>query len=124
MKWIIEGGPVVMLQLLITVGVLVVIIRQIAMLYGKSPKETSILKNQNDLIIYAGVLNLVIGLIGQLMGIFNAIREILVAADINPEIVAEGFRQAAIPTIYGFWSLIVLSVFWIVFKLKVRTLEK
>lgn len=123
MKWIIEGGFTVMMQLLITVGVLAVIIRQTALISGKSQKDITRIKNQNDLIIYAGVLNLVIGLIGQLMGLFNALSAIIVATDINPKIVAEGFRIASIPTIYGFWSLIIFSVFWIVFRLKMRYLE-
>jgi len=123
MKWIIEGGFPVMLQLIVTISILVIIIRQMTLVAGKNQRNISKIKNRNDLIIYAGVLNLVIGLIGQLMGLFNALCAIIVATDINPKIVAEGFRIAAIPTIYGFWSLIIFSVFWIVFRLKIRSLE-
>ena len=123
MKWIIEGGLTVMVQLLITVAVLAIIIRQMALVARKNQSGISKIKNQNDLIIYGGVLNLVIGLIGQLMDLFNALGAIMVATEINPKIVAEGFRIAAIPTIYGFWSLIILSIFWIVFRLKTRILD-
>ena len=121
MKWIMEGGFSVMLQLIVTAGVLILIVRQL-MLFSKNDSGATVkIKNYNDLIIYAGVLNLVIGLIGQLMGLFNALGAIIVATEISPVIVADGFRQASIPTIYGFWFLIIVSAFWIAFRVKVRT---
>lgn len=123
MKWIIQGGFATTLQLLITIVAVVVVIRQIPVLYGRKQKSDALIKNQNDLILYAGVLNVVVGLIGQLMGLFNAFGAIIVATEINKTVIAEGFRIASIPTVYGFWSLIVLSLFWITFRMKARTTE-
>jgi biopolymer transport protein ExbB/TolQ len=123
MKWIIQGGPFVQLQVLISIVILMVVIRQIMALFKAEPAVNHKMKNRNDLIIYLGILSLFVGLFGHFMGLFNAFRVIIVATEIDPLVVTEGFHQAAIPTIYGFWSLLVSSGCWIVLKLKYQALK-
>ncbi|MBD3387036.1 hypothetical protein GF407_19185 [candidate division KSB1 bacterium] len=63
-------------------------------------------------VLFWGSLTAVFGLLGQIMGLWNAIFTIIRATDINPQIVMKGFRISFYPTIFGLITLVVAAIAW------------
>ena len=75
-------------------------------------------------ILFWGSLTAVMGLLGQIMGLWNAILAILTATDISPHIVMMGFRMSFNTTIFGLIMLIIAGIAWYVLSIIVRRREK
>ena len=61
----------------------------------------------------AGLLAFVIGLLGQLIGLFSAFQAIEAkTVDISPELLASGFKVSMIPMLYGSIIFVLSLVIW------------
>ena len=89
----------------------------ILLLFRKNSKIT-ILKNTILGIIYLGVFALVWGILGQGIGIYQALWAIQQAADISPAIIMGGIRVSLITPLYGMIILLVASLIWYFLKVK------
>jgi len=61
-----------------------------------------------------GLFAFVTGILGQLLGLFNALSAIEKAMDISPVIMAGGLKISMIPPIYGILIFLVSYIFWII----------
>ncbi len=85
-----------------------------------SGKMVSELYRELHTILFWGSLTAVFGLLGQIMGLWNAIFTIIRAADINPQIVMMGFRISFYPTIFGLITLVIAAIAWYILTVVLR----
>jgi len=110
LNWFLSGGIFMWLILICFVVAVLIAIRA----YG-SIKKKLIAKATLDLktILVLGVSSMALGAIGQLLGIYAALGEIIIATDISPAIVLEGFRMASISTVFGTILFLITMVGWL-----------
>ncbi|MFY0653417.1 MAG: MotA/TolQ/ExbB proton channel family protein [Cyclobacteriaceae bacterium] len=67
-----------------------------------------------------GLFALVVGILGQLIGLFEAFKYIEIAKDISPAMMAGGIKVSMITTLYGFLIYVISFLIWfgLSFKLK------
>jgi hypothetical protein len=71
---------------------------------------------------FFGMLALVIGVFGQLLGLYAAMSHISqMGGEISQQILAGGIRVSAITTLYGFVVFIIAHLIWYVLDLKARS---
>jgi biopolymer transport protein ExbB/TolQ len=64
-----------------------------------------------------GIFALMIGILGQLIGLFSAFRAIRFGeVEASPEIFEEGFRISMIPTVYGILIFTFSLILWFLLK--------
>ena len=71
-------------------------------------------RQQLNALLVLGSLSLIIGMLGQIMGIWYALAAILAAADINPAIVIEGLQASFGTTFFGFIIFMIALVAWLI----------
>lgn len=59
-----------------------------------------------------GLFALVIGILGQLIGLYSAFQAIENAGDISPALVAGGFKVSMVTTLYGFFIYAFSLLIW------------
>ena len=64
-------------------------------------------------LLVLGSMNAIVGMLGQIMGIWFALAAILQAADINPDMVMGGLMATFTTTIYGLVTFIVALIAWL-----------
>ena len=74
-------------------------------------KKESNSKDHN-LIKSVGLLALVIGVLGQMIGLFSAFEAIEQMGSISPEMLAGGLKVSSITTIYGLIIYVVSLIIW------------
>ncbi len=87
-----QGGPLFMNML--TLLLILIVIFFIVRLMTSDEKWYSVIKN-------LGIVALALGILGQFVGLFSAMRQIEAAGGINPGILAGGFKVSMITTMYG-----------------------
>lgn len=106
------GGPLFMgILTLIFIGILAVaFVYGIPVLKGKSAGEGNAKLNYiKDL----GLFALVVGILGQLIGLFSAFRAIeMHMVEVSPGLMAQGFKVSMITTIYGLIIYAVSLALW------------
>ena len=75
-------------------------------------------KDKLDLIRSFGLLALVTGVLGQLIGLFDALKFIEKAGQIAPGMLAGGIKVSMITTLYGLTIYVISLIIWIVLKHK------
>ena len=70
-----------------------------------------------------GLLALVVGVMGQLIGLYYAFNAVEAADDISPAILAGGLKVSLIATIYGFFIFILSYLIWFVLSYKLRDVQ-
>jgi biopolymer transport protein ExbB/TolQ len=73
-------------------------------------------------IIFWGGVGAVLGILGQITGIYNALGAIIKATEIDPRICAMGFAESFSTTLFGLTMLLVSAVLWFVFFTRYRKL--
>ncbi len=103
------GGPLFMgILSLMLIGVIISVVR-----YLKAEEKT---KNKLDLIKSFGLLAMVTGILGQLIGLFDALKAIEMAGQIAPGILAAGVKISMITTLYGLTIYVISLITWITLK--------
>lgn len=67
---------------------------------------------------FFGMLALVIGVLGQIIGLYEAMKHIAAQGGISQEILAGGFRVSSITTLYGLIIFILAHLIWFFLDLK------
>ncbi len=80
----------------------------------KAEKKPEKIYREMHAIPFFASLTAMLGFIGQILGLWQAIAAIIVATDVSPEIVLMGFRISFFSTIYGIITLLVALVCWFI----------
>ena len=86
-------------------------------------KKEGISKNYNswiNAILFLGCICALLGILGQITGIYLAVTYISKAPDISPQIVLMGFGHSFTTSIVGFWILLISSIVWFILKGKLK----
>lgn len=65
-----------------------------------------------DAILFWGSITAVAGILGQVAGIWQALRQMLQAPDISPHMMWMGFLSSFVTTLYGIAVLIIAALVW------------
>lgn len=127
MKTIIElhfmGGPIFMFSLTTMLFIIIALgIITYLMMFKKTNKPKIILKNMILAIIYTGSFAAVWGILGQGLGIYQALYAIQMAGDISPALIMGGIKISMIAPLYGIFILLLASLIWFGLKIKFNTL--
>lgn len=97
------GGPLFMgiLTLIFICMICVSVINGLPVLRG-GMEDLEMAVRKIAYIKSVGLFALVMGILGQLIGLYSAFQAIETAGDISPALVAGGFRVSMITTLYGF----------------------
>jgi hypothetical protein len=67
-----------------------------------------------------GLFALVIGIMGQMIGLFSAFQAIETVGDVSPALLAGGLKVSMITTIYGFLIYVISFLLWLVLSWKLK----
>ncbi len=70
----------------------------------------------NEAVLFIGSLGLLVGILGQVLGIFEALRYMSVNVDVSARMLAAGLRVSLIAPLYGFGLFIFSGILWFVFR--------
>jgi len=115
-KNLIEGGISFMLPIyLMWIAVIFLAIKFLVNYYSTN-KDLQKLSKQNSFILFIGSFAFLFGLLGQILGLFQALKFIQMATEISPAIMARGLRVSLIAPIYGFILFLISSIIWFAFR--------
>ena len=99
---------------------IVVIVLTIMLLVKVAVKKEADTKKLRDVILFLGSFAFLWGMLGQVLGMIQAMGAIERARDISPAIIAGGFKISLLAPVYGFTLFIISYLVWFV----VRRMEK
>ncbi len=76
-----------------------------------------------DLILYLGSFSFVFGILGQLIGLYDAFNVLSKIGSVHPKILMAGLKVSTISTLYGFAIFLGASIFWFVLRRKFQSIE-
>ena len=105
------GGPLFMgILTILLIGVIVMTVR-----YLTSPDKTV---DGLNLIKSIGLFAMITGILGQLIGLFQAFGFIEQMGSVSPAILVSGLKVSMITTLYGILIYLISYSIWLVLKLK------
>jgi len=100
--------------------ILIIVLALIVMLFFESfvRKGSNVERRKQAMnaLLVLGSMNLAVGMLGQIMGIWYALAAILEADDISPAIVTEGLRASFGTTYFGFITFFIAVIGWLIFN--------
>ena len=84
--------------------------------YYSENRNLKKLAKQNSLILFIGSFAFLFGLLGQILGLYQALVCIQTAGDISPALIAGGLSVSLIAPIYGFILFIISGIIWYIFR--------
>lgn len=117
----IEGGWDFMS--LITIMALVMLFfsfKAAARVFGDSEAKAALHSGSLYYIRFFGMLALVTGVLGQIIGLYEAMKQIAADGGITQAVLAGGFRVSSITTLYGFIVFILAHLIWFGLDFKAR----
>jgi hypothetical protein len=113
-----EGGWLFMsLVTMMALAILFFAAKGVSALLGN---DTNFQQGSLYYIRFFGMLALVIGIFGQLIGLYEALVAISIAGDVTQEMLAVGIRVSSITTLYGFLVFIIAHLIWFALDIKWR----
>lgn len=106
------GGPLFMgiLTLIFIAMVIVAIVNGKPVLKGSIEADQG--RNRISYIKSVGLFALVMGVLGQLIGLFEAFKAIEIVKDISPAMMAGGLKVSMITTLYGLIIYLISYLIW------------
>ena len=101
-------------MLVIAAAVAVLVVRKAVDLGGSKQLPPYRLEKGLHAILFWGIVALLLGVLGQHMGMYNALSVISRAAELSPQVIAMGLAQSISTTIFGLLILIVSAIAWFV----------
>lgn len=99
-------------NLWIVVFTLFVSILFISIFHKDRSRRVLIIKKISEFALFFGSFAFLIGILGSILGYFQAIYAIEQAGDISTHVMGSGFKVATLPALYGFALLILAFVVW------------
>ena len=94
------------------IGVVVFTVQKIIHFYVKNDNR----KGGLDMILFFGSLAIVLGFLGQAIGMMGAFEAIEKAGDISPGLMASGLKVSMIAPLYGTFIFIISLIVWAVLR--------
>ena len=85
-------------------------------LFGGGEGPDKALEGKINAVLFWGGIGAVLGVLGQVNGIYLALRIILAASEISPSVVAEGFAISFTSTILGLGLLLFSALAWMALR--------
>ncbi len=101
-------------QIIISAVILVLSIKKVIDLYFRKDLAKEDMVKGLHAILFWGGITAVIGFLGQVSGMYNAMLAISSASALSPAVIAAGFGQSLTTTIYGLVTLIISGIIWFV----------
>ncbi len=70
---------------------------------------------------FFGMLALVTGVLGQIIGLYEGMKQISLSGEVSQAVLAGGLKASSIATIYGFLIFILAHLFWFALDLKLKS---
>lgn len=111
--WFINGGTLFMsvLTILFVIIVAISVWHAITIATGKALEKVNF-KHQLKYIKSLGLFTMIVGIMGQMIGLFTAFNAIEQAADISPAILAGGLKVSMITTLTGIAFYLLSIILW------------
>ena len=106
-----EGGPLFMT--LISLAGLTALGLTVKIFTDKATDKQSV-KYTPGSILVAGSLSFMLGILGQAIGIYQALIAIQAAGDVSPAIIFGGFKVSMIAPMYGLIIFVITLIIWLV----------
>jgi biopolymer transport protein ExbB/TolQ len=119
--WILAGGPLMNLLIVLTLVILALSIKKSIDLFLRSDQERERLERGLSAILFWGCVCAVVGFLGQFSGLYLSLQVIRHAGVISPQRLAEGLAVSLITPLTGLVILVVSAVIW--FGLRARYLK-
>lgn len=114
-RHLIEGGITFMLPVYVLYAVnLVLVIILFTGYFRKQPGKNA--KKLSEAILFFGSFAFLIGLLGQAVGIMEALDAIEAAADVSFGLMVGGFKVSMLAPMYGFILFILSFVVWFIYR--------
>jgi len=108
------GGPLFMAILTLLFFLIIVLaVFNLILILKNDYKELSSFRKKLKYIKTTGLLALIIGFLGQMLGLFDAFRTIEFAGDVSTAILAGGLKVSMITPIYGVFIYLISYILWI-----------
>ncbi len=107
-----DGGLFFMLPILVSFFVIIFLIIKNGLIIRKKKKSSA---KQIKLINSIGLMILVWGVLGQLLGLVEALDRVEMLDDVSTEILAVGLKLSSLPTIFGSFVFVISRIATIVF---------
>ena len=116
--WFIMGGTLFMsiLTILLVILVAVTVYFAITIASGKASEKPNF-KHQLKYVRSIGLFTLVTGILGQMIGLFQAFNAIEAVQDISPSILAGGLKISMITSLTGIFIYLISIVLWFLLDL-------
>jgi len=119
LEHMIEGGVNFMLPiylLWLSMVTLIVCITLIYIFVSDKIRMAAVVKKISEIALFFGSFAFLIGVLGSILGYYQAIDVIEKATSMPSKIMATGFKLATIPTCYGLALLILSFLVWFLFR--------
>jgi biopolymer transport protein ExbB/TolQ len=112
------GGPLFMgiLTLLLAILLAITVYFLVLIVSGKALEKKNF-RHQLTYIKSAGLFTMIMGILGQLIGLLEAFKAIERVGDISPAILAGGLKVSMISTLYGIFIYLLSILVWFVLDL-------
>jgi hypothetical protein len=115
-SFIADGGPFMYLILMTGAAAAV-----LAIVRGKRATTGSTVSTvEVNTVLYLGIAALLLGIVGQLTGLYQAASAILRASAISPPVIAKGILISFNTTLLGFYMLIASGLLWFILRALVQ----
>ena len=121
-----KGGPIFMgiLTIILLIILIISVVFFITVSFRKINNSEQTLRKINT-VKSLGIFALIIGILGQLIGLFSAFRAIRFGeVEASPEIFAEGFKISMIPIVYGILIFTFSIILWFLLKRVLKSFYK
>lgn len=119
-----QMGPFGFLMIIISVVIAALAIKKAADLFARKGLAPADLERGLHAILFWGVIAAVLGFLGQISGIYNALNAIVRATEISPRVIYMGFAESFTTTLYGLWVLLLSAVVWFVLFTRYKRLTE
>ena len=118
-KLFIEGGWLFMLLItLLGLGMLFYALKAALVIYGKGVAYPT---SRLYYVRFFGMLALVTGVLGQIIGLYDAMHQVSQIGEVSQAILAGGLRVSSITTLYGFIIFLLAHLLWFVLDIKLKS---
>ena len=117
-EWFIMGGTLFMSILTILLVIIIAVSAYYTfMIASGKAKEKSNFSHQLKYVKSIGLFTMIVGILGQMIGLFMAFTAIEAAQDISPAIMAGGLKVSMITTLTGMFIYLISIVIWFLLDL-------
>jgi biopolymer transport protein ExbB/TolQ len=117
-----QMGPFGYLMIIISIVIAALAIKKATDLFRGGDRSAAELESGLHAILFWGVISAVLGVLGQISGIYNALNAIYRASEIDPRIVFMGFAESFTTTLYGLTTMLISAVIWFALFMRYRKL--